>query len=179
MNLPALLVLLPFVARGQETERARAWCEDVHFLASELERLHPRPFFALSREEFEAAVQGFESDVGGWDDERAAAEFLRLVALVSRDGLDGHTAAWPQPAEYLPVQLYAFTDGWFVVAGGAGHEDLVGARVLSIGGHPTEEACRRLAPYLSRDNEWSLRARTALALTLPSLLRGAGIGSAG
>jgi hypothetical protein len=123
-------------------------------------------------------VSAFEAGVEGWTDERATAEFLRLVALPSRDGMDGHTAAWPMQVEYLPVQLYAFADGWFVVGAGAGQEALVGARVLAVGGCAIDEACERLAPFLSRDNEWSLRARTALALTVPSLLRGAGITSA-
>jgi hypothetical protein len=171
----ACLVLLPLVGHGQETERARSWCEDVQFLAHELERLHPRPFFALDPAEFQTAMEGFEAGVEGWDDERATAEFMRLVALVSRSGLDGHTAAWPMQVEYLPVQLYSFADGWFVVGADAGHEDLLGARVLAVGEHPLADVCRLLAPFLSHDNEWSLRARTALALTLPSLLRGAGI----
>ena len=100
---------------------------------------------------------------------------LCAVALVSRAGLDGHTAAWPMQVDYLPVQLYSFTDGWFVVGADAGHEELVRARVLAIGELPIDQVCERLAPFLSRDNEWSLRARMALALTLPSLLRGAGV----
>ena len=173
--LHALALLLPLVDPGQETERARAWCEDVQFLAHELERLHPRPFFALEPAEFEAALERFESGVEGWNDERATAEFLRLVALVSQAGMDGHTAAWPMRVDYLPVQLYSFTDGWFVVGAEGGHEDLVRARVLGIGELTIEQACERLSPFLSRDNEWSLRARMALALTLPSLLRGAGV----
>ena len=172
--LQAVLVL-PLAGIGQAPDRARAWCEDVCFLARELERLHPRPFFALSREEFEAAITRFESRIESWDDERATAEFLRLVALVSRSGLDGHTAAWPMQVEYLPIQLYGFADGWFVVAASAEHEDLVRSRVLAIGRLPIDEVCERLAPFLSQDNEWSLRARMALALTLPSLMRGAGI----
>ena len=170
----ALLPLLP-LAGGQEPDRARAWCEDVQFLSHELERLHPRPFFALDPAEFQAAMERFESGVEGWNDEQATAEFMRLVALVSRGGLDGHTAAWPMQIDYLPVQLYSFADGWFVVGAGAGHEDLVRARVLAIGELPIDQVCERLEPFLSRDNEWSLRARMALALTLPGLLRGAGI----
>jgi hypothetical protein len=167
--VPVLLAL----GGQQESERVRAWREDVEYLALEIERLHPRPFFAVSRAEFEAARARFESGVETWDDERATAEFLRLVALLSSDGLDGHTAAWPKQASYLPVQLYGFSDGWFVVAADGGHADLLRARVLSIGGVPIDELCERLAPFLSRDNVWSLRARLALALTLPSLLRGA------
>jgi len=175
--LSALLV--PLGPRPQESERAQAWGEDARFLMHELERLHPRPFFALPREEFAGAVARFEREVEGWDDERATAEFLRLVALVSREGQDGHTAVWPLQAAYWPLQFYGFADGWFVVAAGAGHEALVGARVLAIAELPVDEVCARLAPFLSRDNEWSLRARVALALGVPALLRGAGLAKGG
>jgi hypothetical protein len=37
-----LALLLPLVGPGQEPDRTRAWCEDVQFLAHELERILPR-----------------------------------------------------------------------------------------------------------------------------------------
>src|SRR5262245_23005444 len=41
------------------TSRADAWSEDVLHVVEELERMHPDPFFAVPREEFEAAVDAF------------------------------------------------------------------------------------------------------------------------
>lgn len=162
---------------AQESDRVRAWTEDVEFLARELERLHPEPFYSVPRLEFEAALDAFRGQLEGWNDERVTAELLRLVALISRGGMDGHTAIWPMEARYLPVQLHGFADGWFVVGASGAHASLVGARVLALDGEPIARACERLAPFLSKDNEWNLRLRMGLALTLPALLRGAGIGS--
>lgn len=173
MTLASSLLALALVS--SQVDRVHAWREDAGFFARELERLHPAPFAYVSREQFEAALSAFEDGVAGWSDERATAEFLRLVALVSRDGGDGHTAAWPTKAEYLPLQLHGFSDGWFVVAASTGHEGLVGARVLRIGDASIDDACTRIAPLLSKDNEWNLRARLALALTVPALLRSVGI----
>ena len=168
LTLPLLLAL-----PAQTPCDAEAWSEDALFLVEELERLHPDPWFGCPREEFETALDAFLQGLDGQEEDRARAEFLRLFAKLSQGGRDGHSIAWPMTGRALPVQLYGFVDGWYVVDALA--PETSGARVVALGGVPVEEAAERLAPLLTRDNEWNLRAKLAAALTSPELLAGIGI----
>ncbi len=159
----------------QELDRVAAWTEDVLRVVEELPRLHPDPWFSIPQEEFEAAVDELLGRLEELSDTEATIELMRLFALISRAGRDGHSVVWPVQAPLLPIRLYAFSDGWFVVDAAAGESALVGAEVVALGGLPVEEACARLAPLLTRDNEWNLRLKLGLALVVPEVLHGVGL----
>ena len=174
MLTPLALVLPLLVARPvQSPESIRAWSEDALFLVEELERRHPDPWFGCPREDFDQAMDTFITGLEGWDEPHATAEFLRLFARLSWQGREGHATVWPISSNALPVQLYGFVDGWYVVA--ADEPALVGARVQAVAGVPIDELCARLAPLLTRDNDWNLRAKLPMALTNAELLAGVGL----
>ncbi len=104
-------------------------------------------------------------------------EVMRLTA--GRDG-DGHTGAFPlgQPElELWPLQLYAFDDGWRVVAAMEPYGDLVGGAVTEVGGVPVDDAAEQVAPLVSRDDPASLLGRLPQYLVVPAVLEGLGLGS--
>ncbi len=152
-----------------------AWTEDVFHLVSELERLHPDPFFGCPQTEFEEGVDAFLAQIEGSGEQNATVELMRLMARLSSKGRDGHAAVWPMRARYLPLQLYRFDDGWFVVDAQPEQSAWIGARVVSLGGVPVEEACKRLEPLLTRDNEWSLLPKLGMALVCGDVLAGVGV----
>lgn len=170
--MPTLLACLLTLSASQSpaADRVEQWTQDALFLVEELERQHPRPWFGCPREEFERSIDVFLSGIEGWSEVRTRAEFLRLFARIAEQGRDGHTSFWPLGGETLPLQLYSFVDGWWVVA--AQDAELVGARVTALGGVPIDEVAERLAPLLTRDNEWNLRDKLALALLSGELLAG-------
>ncbi|HEX6885110.1 MAG TPA: hypothetical protein VF530_17180 [Planctomycetota bacterium] len=169
--LPLLLALT--LATPQSEDPVAAWTEDTLLFLEQLERLHPDPWFGCPREDFEAAVDGFLGGLEGQRESERVAGFLRLVARLAEQGRDGHSLAWPMTSRTLPLQVYGFADGWFVV--GAPQAERVGARLVSVGGVPVEEACGRLAPLLTADNEWNRREKLALALVTLDLLDGVGL----
>ena len=171
--LVALASMAP--APLQETERIDGWTEDILLVVEELPRLHPDPWFAVPQEEFEAQVDVLLGRLETLSDAEVTVELMRLFALISRAGRDGHSGIWPILAPTLPIRLYSFSDGWFVVGAGDEHGALVGARVVAVGGMAVEEACELLAPLLTRDNEWNLRLKLGMALTVPEILHGVGI----
>lgn len=172
---PAALALCVALAprAGAQQDPLEAWTIDAGHFVVELERLHPDPWHAIEPEELGQALDEFLSEITT-DEERNVVGFMRLAAMLSRDGREGHALVWPLGAEVLPLRLYAFGDGWFVVEDRSG-ADLVGWRVLAVAGMPVDDAARRLAPLLSHDNGTDLTARLPGALVTPALLRGAGI----
>lgn len=163
-------VLALTVAPTPSSDRVERWTEDALYLVEEIERQHPRPWFGCPREEFERSIDAFLSGIEGWSEVRTRAEFLRLFARIAEQGRDGHTTFLPLGGGTLPLQLYSFVDGWWVVA--AQDAELVGARVTALGGVSIDEVAGRLAPLLTRDNEWNLRDKLALALLSGELLAG-------
>jgi hypothetical protein len=167
------LLLCLAAASPHQDDAVSAWTEDtLHFMA-ELERLHPNPWFGCLREVFEQAVDEF---LGGLEHQRETqrlAGFMRLVARLTDKGRDGHSGVWPLTSRALPLHPYAFSDGWFVAD--SPRAELVGARLVAIGGVPIEEACARLAPLLAADNDWNRRGKLALALVTLNLLDGVGL----
>lgn len=175
--MPTAIVLSIAACLGpsQHGDPVAAWTDDVLHLVSELERLHPDPYFGCPREEFELAVDAFLGGLEGSREEETIVELMGLMALLTRNGRDGHSGVWPLRARYLPFQLYSFDDGWFVVEAEAEHHSWIGARVVSIGGVPVAEACKRLALLLTRDNDWNLRLKLGSALICGDILAGAGV----
>jgi hypothetical protein len=171
----SLLSLAVWLAPPQEGDPVAAWTEDVLHLVAELERLHPDPFFGCPQAEFEAAVDAFLARIEEDGAQSATVELMRLMALLSSRGRDGHAVVWPTRARLLPLQLYRFDDGWFVVDAEPEQRAWIGARVVSIGGVPVEEACQRLGPLLTRDNDWNLRLKLGGALLCGEILAGVGV----
>lgn len=156
-------------------DRVLEWGEDLLFLVAELERLHPEPYFGVGREEFAGAVDRLIEALPEASDDQVTVELMRLVALLSRNGRDGHSGVWPLGFRLLPVQLYRFADGWFVVAAEPARSRLVGARVLRVGELEIEEACGQILPLVSGDNDIDRLAKLPTLLLLPELLHALGI----
>jgi hypothetical protein len=169
-----LALALPHAPTPAHDDRVDAWTEDVLHLVEEIERLHPDPFFGVPREEFEAAVDALLARLDDLDDAAIAAEVARLVALLSRAGREGHSGVFLHTG-FAPVQLYGFADGWFVVDADEPQRELVGTRLVAVGGVPVDEACARLSPYLTRDNDWNLRMKLGPTLANLALLSAAGL----
>ncbi|HWC64523.1 MAG TPA: hypothetical protein VG777_00465, partial [Thermoanaerobaculia bacterium] len=152
--------------------------EDLRALAEGIPKLHPNAFHDVPREEWRRAVSSLDAAAPSLDREEFAVGLMRLVAKIG----DGHTSLAPFFNEKLGfhavgARLYAFSDGIFVRAAEPGRRDLVGARLVSVGGAPVEEAFRRVAEVVSHDNEEGLRQVVPLYFGVPEILHGVGLGS--
>jgi len=173
--LALVLVALAGLAAQRSSDPVAAWTDDVMFLVSELERMHPDPFFGCPRPEFEAAVDGFMAEIEEDGAKNATIELMRLMGKLSCKGREGHAVVWPMNARSVPLQLYRFDDGWFVVDAEGEQRDWIGARLMAIGGVPVEEVCKRIDPLLSRDNEWNLLLKLGASLLCGDVLAGVGV----
>lgn len=138
-------------------ERVTGWTSDLdHWLAA-LEREH---YLLRARgvpEELYARADRLRERIPELSDQRILIELQGCAALAG----DGHTYVLPFAPRVettgLPLQLYFFSDGVFVIGAEAGHERWIGSQVLAIGATPAEELLRRLGDYVSRDNDQGIR----------------------
>ena len=155
-------------------DRVEAWGEDLIFLYEKIQEHHPDPFYSTSQEEFEAAIDEIYGRLPELTDDQAVVELMRFMALLSRDGKDGHSGLRPVATFHsLPLRLYRFSDGWFVFQ--AQDEELVGQRLVALDGTPVEEVCEEIRPLLNRDNDTDLLARLARPLVMTELLHALGL----
>ncbi|MEM7356902.1 MAG: hypothetical protein AAF657_39175 [Acidobacteriota bacterium] len=173
-----LLVLLGAVrATGAEPGvlTKAQWRQDGRQLAQLLREKHVDLFATVSEDDFNAAVVGFVEGVEEWNGRRIRVELIRLAALPSRGGRNGHTMIWPlQPAlgfSLLEIKLYEFEEGLFVVDAVEPHRDLVGARVLRLGRSTTARVRASIAPLIARDGPPGLLRYVGTYSAIPDLLQ--------
>ncbi len=145
-----------------------------------LERLHPDPFHTTSKADLERAVAALDDAATSLDDDGLLVGLMRVVALVSAEGRDAHTGlyAWGEgeyPLTSLPLRLWVFDDGVHVVAALPPYEDLVGARIEAINGHPMTEVMATLDPLIPRDNDATVKLLLPRFMLIPEVLHGAGL----
>jgi len=157
-----------------EAERVAAWREDLHSLASELERRHRNLYWRVTPDEFAGSVAALDDRIPELTDEQIIVEMERIVALV-----DGHTLLPLFQVEVnfqvYPLRFYQFPEGLYVVAAEPPHEELVGARVVQIGRLSAAEAFAAVAPLMLHDNDMAVQNFTPAYLRVPQVLRALGI----
>jgi hypothetical protein len=151
---------------------------DLASLLSVLERVHPDPFHGIDRDEFVAALDAYAEALPGFTAEEAMVEFMRVWALLSREGRDGHQFALPQAqhaGSILPIRVYEFSEGLHVTAAMAPNEDLAGSRVVSMAGIPIDEVLALVEPLVPRDGPATVPAFRPILFLRADVLRGLAI----
>jgi len=139
---------------------------------------HVNLFHDMSRAQFDSALTSIDTRLPTLARHQVIVELERLAALIG----DGHSNVGPWRDSLiafhsLPVALYWFTEGMVIRSADSAHADLLGARVVEIGGLPIDSAIARVRPLISRDNEMGVRAYTPFLLSMPEVLQATGISS--
>ena len=151
--------------------RTEGWRHDLAFVATEARRLHA----SFSREafsaDFDAAKRALHDDIPTLADWQIRVRLQQLLTLLK----DGHTGIdIDHRTERLPVRLYFFPDGVFIVDARDSHKDLIGSRVLRIGSRSIEQLLADLPPYIPRDNANGIKWRGPHTLVHMDFLRALG-----
>lgn len=134
--------------------RDEGWRYDLAFLAREIKRLAYAPFALQPEAEFDRAVGELHAAIPGLSDAQIMVGMMKLLRHLD----DGHASInGPEDDEdmsrLLPLDLFLFPEGLYVIGAGPGCEDLLGAKVEKIGGLTIDEAMAALDPVITRDNE--------------------------
>jgi hypothetical protein len=176
LRLTALVLLsapnLAITARSQAltpTEVA-AWRADVRTLGAELPRRHKNAFARMTREQWDAAVRRLDGRLPQLKRHEVIVEIMRLVAMV-RDGHTALNADFEDRTGFhrLPIRLYDFSDGLFIIAADSAHKDLVGARVVRVGRATAAAALDSAAQIVSHEGANWVRWRAPSMLAIPEV----------
>jgi tetratricopeptide (TPR) repeat protein len=153
-------------------DRLTGWKLDLEHYEAEVRRMHAHPDRPAEGEPFRAALAALRASLAQKSDAEVFAELQRITALLG----DGHSVIYALPTPriaftVLPLQLYLFGDGCYVVRGAGDAEPLVGQEVVAIGGKPVAQLVRDVAPYVSRDNDAGILWHAPGLLQYVDLLR--------
>jgi Peptidase family S41 len=159
-------------------DRVAGWRADIDGLLAARESLHPDPWHGMARADWVAAADAVKARIPELTDDQALVELVRLAAMPSWKGRDGHSGIFLTPGSGVhpyPIRTWQFSDGLVITAARTPHEDLVGSRVTAIGGHPIDEVLRLVEPLSPRDNPSSLLAFAPRYAGVSELLDGLGV----
>jgi hypothetical protein len=175
--IAGLVMLLALAAPSATASRFDA-AADIRNLVAELERHHPNPYHAVSREDFHRAANDLVARAPSLRRDQVVVGVMRLMAMLGER--DGHSGVHPlspvagQNLRAYPLRLYRFPDGLYVVR--ALDTSLIGARITSIGGVPSDVVEERVRPLITRDNDWTVLDRLPYFMVVVEVLSGLDIG---
>ncbi len=182
-----LLIAATCSASAQNVLTTEQWRQDLRYLVAEIPRIHRDAFHNVSRQDFDNAVATVDNKLPQLSEHAIVVEFARLVAMLgeghSRLSLPGlpdpmSDSSEVTPPKYsqlvfsrLPVKMYSFSDGLFVVAATSEFSDLIGAQVLQIGDRPSQDVIKAVMPIVNRDNEMGVNLLSPEFAALPDVLQ--------
>ena len=176
----ASCVLSQLTFSQTESNNTQAWKEDLQFLVEQIDQAHPNPYHGVNQDVFQQAYEELYDNLPELTDDQVIAEFMRLFGLLSTAGKEGHSGVNPQEIfGMIPIYLYRFEDGWFVMNASEEFTDLIGAQVIAIDGTPIENVENLISPLVPSDNDTNLIIRIPRYLIMPRLLSALGVTMSG
>lgn len=169
------IVLLPDTT---PMSRDDGWRFDLDALAREVQRVGYAPLLHATLDTFYARAARLRAAIPRMTDIQVMLEMKRLMRTLG----DGHANVLaervrPEFRPTVPMQLYAFAEGLFVIAADPKYRELLGAQVVGFDGHPVDSVVRAIDPLISRDKEnpiWVQQRAPYLMRHVP-LLNGLGL----
>lgn len=172
------------LGRGDVTKLSRdeGWRHDLSVLVGEVHRKGFNPDLwvhrPITREQFDAQARALDEAIPRLTDGQIVLELMKLMVSLR----DGHSAVWeagenPLFRAALPLRMFWFEEGVFVTAADPKYKDLLGAQLLALDGHPTEEVFKALEPYVNRDlgNPITLKLGLPYHVRMLAVLHAAGL----
>jgi hypothetical protein len=172
----AFRVLLPVFllvssASTMTPAEARAWQEDLRFMAKEMPNIHKNLYHSISAKDFAAMVQKLNAEIPSLTRAEVIVKMAEIVAAVG----DGHTNISPMRDpkigfHTLPVEFTFFGDDLYIRATQPEERSLLGARVLRIGSVSEADAYAAARTMIGHDNEGGARYWAEYLLAMPEVL---------
>lgn len=169
--LPTLIVVLACSLAPAQENKAEAWKYDIEYLKTELPRRHKDLFFSMDKGTFEAGLDGVSADLVNKSDLEIVLSLQKVIAEIGDDHTSIEYQQIVKNAGVLPLQLYWFSDGLYVLAALEKYESVLGSKVTAINGIPITEVITRLSSMMPRTNDALIKSRVPNILSLIGVLQ--------
>jgi hypothetical protein len=143
---------------------------DIEFLQTELPQKHINLFFKIDKQRFDNEL--YELSLNA-DSMRNFDMALSLQQIIAKMG-DSHTGVaynkLIDKQQIIPLKLYWFEDGIFVLYSTKQHEKIVGAKLTAIENHAVEEVIDSLKTLVVQDNNAMVKMQIPMLLQSRQIL---------
>ncbi len=151
---------------------------DLDLLLERLETIHPEPFHGVARDVWVGELRALQDRLPDLTPDETTVEVMRLVALLSREGRDGHQFALPlsgHEGEMLPLRLWFFEGDLVVTDALPPYDDLVGGVLTAVGDTPVDDVVAMTEPLVPRDGPQTVLTFQPQYVLRTEVLRGLGL----
>lgn len=162
-----VVLLLQFQLGFSQQPLKIDWDSDLDLLAKELPDKHVNFFTLKSKKEFLSQIEKIRKNKDALSDFEIT---MRLQQLIASFG-DAHTTLnfnkYIDKNKILPLILYWFSDGLYILQTTPANKEILGQQILSINGVPLKKVTEKLSTLYTVDNPANLK--TSIPNLLPCL----------
>ncbi|MBW9155988.1 MULTISPECIES: S41 family peptidase [Clostridium] len=138
-----------------DSNRNTRWLEDINFLSRELSLKHKNLFFQKNKEDFFKEIDSLKTDIESLSNYEIKLEIAKIVASMG----DAHTYVPLNINLLLPLELYWFADGIYVIVAPQQYKEILYRKIIKINNIDIEEVINILSSIISYENETYLKSQ--------------------
>ncbi|MBI5540227.1 MAG: hypothetical protein HY951_09235 [Bacteroidia bacterium] len=167
--LIVFLFILCIYSQAQ-TEKVVDWKTDIEFLKKELPIKHKNLFFSMTKTEFESKLDYISSNLSQFSNLEIAIKMQQVIAKIG----DSHTTIsygkYINSDKILPLQLYWFSDGLYILKTTKDYEILLGSKITKINGINIGLIVDSLSTLITIDNQAIIKSDIPSMIPIIQLL---------
>ncbi|HKR04054.1 MAG TPA: S41 family peptidase [Bacteroidia bacterium] len=170
-NFILILVFLNIAVCSLHGQSKIDWKSDIEFLKSELPAKHIHLFFSVSKKEFTSKLDNIISDVDKLTDLEVAMGLQRIIAGMGDSHTGINTRGLLDSTNKLPLRLYWFSDGLYVLQTTLENEELLGKKIISINRFKIKVIVDSLSTLITADNSAIVKKDIPFLISFAQLLQ--------
>ena len=147
------------------------WQEDLSYLSSQMRTIHPDIYSMVSKRSLDSLENEINERILNSDDSDILMDLFQFTAAPN----DAHTFPFIFfpcfDLHSLPIQIYGFPDGWYVVEAGRRYKDLIGSKIVKIDSQDINDIFEKYPVFLGVENEQSRKERFTYMVVIPEWLK--------
>jgi len=131
------------------------WIEDIDFLSSNLPKKHANLFFSCTEEHFFSEIQTLKNKVPKISSYEICVEISKIVSAFR----DAHTCAMLPVNLLLPIEVYWFKEGLYIISAIDKYRELKNLRITQVNGLEIDKFIKILSKIISYENKNFLKSQ--------------------
>lgn len=149
-----------------DSNRNTRWLDDINSLCLELPKRHKNLFFQKSKEDFFKDIANLKINIDTFSDYEINLQIAKIVASIK----DAHTSVPLQINLFLPLELYWFSDGVYVISALPQYKKILYCKIIKVNGITIKEVITILSSIISYENDAYLKSQLPKYLPAIELL---------
>jgi hypothetical protein len=181
-SLLTLVFLLIGTSLFSQNNRDQNWIEDINYTVNRIEIMHPKMYANISEVEFKENTKALIERVPSLSDVEVVLGISELLAGI-RDGHTGFSFFNSDPEvinktfHSIPLSIYPFPDGIYIISAAKKYEESVGKKVLKINNIHIDEVVKRVSKVTGEDNQYGKLKALPFIINVAEVLKYYGIGN--